>query len=147
MISFYGVPIGKDINDSCYCTSNHWMKTESDENILDYWQLQIPNYFVKMKKNDGLDDYCVIKKTVPGHLGAFVLRNTKRIMNNFISEINGFYKKNSYYSDTDSLFFEKKYWDVLDKAELVGEETCRGKNDYKSGGIFYGLTTDKFGAS
>ena len=49
------------------------------------------------------------------------------------------YKNNSiYYGDTDSLYIEKKYWDVLDKANLV-EELCQGKNDYKTGGIFYGL--------
>ena len=29
--------------------------------------------------------------------------------------------------------------DVLDKANLVGEELSQGKNDYKTGGIFYGL--------
>ena len=44
---------------------------------------------------------------------------------------------------------------MLDKANLVGEELCQGKNDYKTGGIFYGLllapkikyclTTDDFG--
>ena len=28
---------------------------------------------------------------------------------------------------------------MLDKANLVGEELCQGKNDYKTGGIFYGL--------
>ena len=33
----------------------------------------------------------------------------------------------------------KKYWDVLDKAGLIGNNLCQGKNDYKSGGIFYGL--------
>ena len=37
------------------------------------------------------------------------------------------------------MYIEKKYWDVLDKANLVGEELCKGKNDYKTGGIFYGL--------
>ena len=36
------------------------------------------------------------------------------------------------------MFLEKIYWDVLDKTNLV-EELCQGKNDYKSGGIFYGL--------
>ena len=44
---------------------------------------------------------------------------------------------------------------MLDKANLVGEELCQGKNDYKTGGIFYGLflaakikyclTIDEFG--
>ena len=37
------------------------------------------------------------------------------------------------------MYREKKYWDVLDKAVLVGEGLCQGKNDYKTDGIFYGL--------
>ena len=37
------------------------------------------------------------------------------------------------------MYIEKKYWDVLEKANLVGDELCQGKNDYKTGGIFYGL--------
>ena len=28
---------------------------------------------------------------------------------------------------------------MLDKANLVGDNLCQGKNAYKSGGIFYGL--------
>ena len=60
-------------------------------------------------------------------------------MNNFIREINGFHNNSILYGGTDSLYIEKKYWDVLDEANLVGEELCQGKNDYKTGGIFYGL--------
>ena len=37
------------------------------------------------------------------------------------------------------MYIEKKYWDVLDKANLVGEELCQGKSDYKTGGILYSL--------
>ena len=37
-----------------------------------------------MKKDDGLDDDCDIKNTLPAVLGAFILSNSKRIMNNFI---------------------------------------------------------------
>ena len=37
------------------------------------------------------------------------------------------------------MYIEKKYWDVLDKANLVGDVLCHGRNDYKTGGIFYGL--------
>ena len=37
------------------------------------------------------------------------------------------------------MYIEKKYWDVLDKANLVGDILCQGKNDFKTGGIFYGL--------
>ena len=92
-----------------------------------------------MKKDDGLDDDCDIKNTLPAVLGAFILSNSKRIMNNFVREINGFYNNSINYGDTDSLYIEKKYWDVLDKANLVGDGLCQGKNDYKTGGIFYGL--------
>ena len=60
-------------------------------------------------------------------------------MNNIIREIKGFYENNIYYTDTDSLYIEKKYWDVLDKANLVGDGLCQGKNDLKTGGNLYGL--------
>ena len=75
-------------------------------------------------------------------------------MNNFIRELNGFCNNSLYYGDTDSLYKEKKYWDVLDKAGLV-EELCLIKSDYETGcvsyGFFlalktkYGLSIDKFG--
>ena len=91
-----------------------------------------------MKKDDGLDDDNV-KNTLPAHLGAFILSNSKRIMINFIREIDGFYTNNIYYSDADSLYIGKKYWVVLDKSGLVGDNLCQCKNVYKSGGIFYGL--------
>ena len=80
-----------------------------------------------------------MKNTLPSHLGAFILSNSKRIMNNFIREINGFYNNSIYYGDTDSVYIEKKFWDVLDKGNLVGENFCLGKIDYKTDGIFYAL--------
>ena len=55
------------------------------------------------------------------HLVAFVLSNSKPIMNNFISEKKGFYKNSIYWGHTDSLDIEKKYWDLLDKAKPVGK--------------------------
>ena len=139
MNSLFGVQLCRDNNESYYCKSETWMKTEFDENVLDYWKLPNGNYIVKMKKDDGLDDDCDVENTLPALLGAFILANSKRIMNKFIREINGFYNNSSYYGDTDSLYTEKKYWDVLDKATLVGEGFCQGKNDYKTGGTFYGL--------
>ena len=71
-------------------------------------------------------------------LGAFILGNSRRIMSKFIIEINWFYKNNLYYTDTDSLYIEKK-WKVLGNAKLVGEGLCQGKIDYKTGCISYGL--------
>ena len=60
-------------------------------------------------------------------------------MNNFIHAIDGFYTKDVYFTETDSLYFESKYWDNLNKAGLVGKNLLRGKNDYGDGGIFYAL--------
>ena len=77
--------------------------------------------------------------TKPLHLGSFVLSNSKRIMNNFIHAINGFHTNDVYYTDTDCLYIGNKHWDKLDKAGLVGKNLLQGKNDYKDGGIFYGL--------
>ena len=46
MNSLYGVQILKDINDSYYCKSEQWMKTEHDGKVLDYWKLPNGNYIV-----------------------------------------------------------------------------------------------------
>ena len=76
---------------------------------------------------------------MPLHLGAFVLSNSKRNINNFIHAIDGFYTNNVYYTDCDSLYIENRRWNKLDQAGLVGKNLLQGKNDYKDGGIFYGL--------
>ena len=58
MNSLYGVQMRRDNNESYYCKSETWMKTEFDENVLDYWKLANGNYIVEMRKDDGLDDDC-----------------------------------------------------------------------------------------
>ena len=50
-----------------------------------------------------------------------------------------FYTNDAYYTDTDSLYIESKYWDKLNKAGLVGKNLLQGKSNYGDGGIFYGL--------
>ena len=72
-------------------------------------------------------------------MGAFVLSNSKRIMNNFIHAIYGFHSNDVYYTDTDSLYIENKHWDKLKEKSLIGKNRLQGKNDYKDGGMFYGL--------
>ena len=139
MNSLYGIQIGGDIDQPYKCKSHDWMETEYDENVLVYWKLPNGNYVVKLKKDDGLEEDNDIKNTLPSQLGAFILSNSKRIMNNFIRENNGFYSNSIYYGEMDGLYIEKKYWDALDKANLVGKYLCQGKNDYKTGGIFYRL--------
>ena len=59
-------------------------------------------------------------------------------MNIFLREVNGFYNNSIYYGDTDSLYIEKNCV-VLHKTKLVRKEIYQGKNEYESGGIFYGL--------
>ena len=109
------------------------------ENVLDYWKSPNGNYIVKTEDDDGLDGDNNVKNTLPSHLGAFILSNSKRILNSLISEINGIYNNSIYYGDTDSLYIQKTFWDLLDQANLVSKNLCQGKNEYKSGGIFYGL--------
>ena len=114
------------------------MSTEYDERLPDYWRLSNGEYIVKLKQHEGLEGETDLKITMPADLGSVILSN-KRIINNFLREVYGLKNNNVYYTDTDSLYIEKKNWDVLNKAELVGENLCQGKNDLKNGGIFYGL--------
>ena len=92
---------------------------------------------------------------LPLQLGAFVLSNSIRIMNNFIHAINGFHTNDVYYTDTDSLYIEKKHWEKIYPAKLLGKNRLQGENNYGECGIWYGfflapklkycLTMNKFG--
>ena len=137
--SLYGENIRKDIEEKLLVKSEYWMLVEYDERAKDYWKTSGINYIVKMIDDAGLEDEVKKITTMPLHLGAFVLSNSKRIMNNFIHAINGFYTNDVYYIYTDSLYIENKHWDKLDEAGLVGKGLLQGKNDYKDVGIFYGL--------
>ena len=69
-----------------------------DENRIGWYFvriLQITKWqnIVKLKKDDGLDHDIDVKNKLPAQLGAFILSNSKRIMINFIREINGFFKQ------------------------------------------------------
>ena len=92
-----------------------------------------------MVEDEGLEDEVKQLKNMPLHLGAFVLSISKKIMNNFIHTNNGFYTKEFYYGDTDSLYVENKHWDYTDKAGLSRKGLIQGKDDYEDCGIFYGL--------
>ena len=92
-----------------------------------------------MNDDAGLEDEDKKIITMALHLGAFVLSNSKRIMNKFIHAFNEFFTNDVYYTDTDSLYIETKHWDKLEKTDLVGKALLQGKNDYKYGGIIYRL--------
>ena len=136
MNSLYGENIRNYIEEKFACKSEYWMQTEYDERVKDYWRISDIIYIVKMIDDAGLEDEVKKLNTMPLHLGAFALSNSKRIMNNFIHAIDGFFTNDVYYTDTDSLFIENKHWDKLDKAGLVGKNLLQGKIDYKDGGIF-----------
>ena len=141
--SLYGENKRKDIDENIACKSESWMMREYDEIVKDYWTESSINYIVKMIDDAGLEDEVKNLISMPRHLGAFVLsnskRNSKRVMNNFIHAINGFYTNDVYYRDTDSVNIESKHWDKLDKASLVDKNLLQGKSDYKVGGFFSGL--------
>ena len=115
------------------------MLKEYDERVLDYQKINYGNYFVKMIVDEVLQDEVKKVNTMPLHLGVFVLSNSKRILNKITHAIGGFYTNDVFYTDTDSLYIENKHWEKLDKAGLVGKNRLQGKNDYKEGGIWYGL--------
>ena len=96
-------------------------------------------YIVKMVDDARLEDEFKKSFTMPFHLDAFALSNSKRNMNKFIRSINGFYANDVFYTDTDPLYFQNKHWDSLNKAGLVDKRLLEGKNGYKDGGIVYGL--------
>ena len=50
MDGLYGVQIRRDIDEFFKCKSQHWMETEFDDNVLDYWRLPNGNYIVILKK-------------------------------------------------------------------------------------------------
>ena len=115
------------------------MLTENHERALDYQKIIYGNYIVQLKDDDGLQDEVKKVQTMPLHLGGFVLSNSKRIINEEIHAIDGFYANDLFYEDTDSMYIENKHWENLDKAGLVGKNRLQGNNDYKDGGIFNGL--------
>ena len=137
MNSLNGEQIRKDIEEKFACKSEVWMLTEYDERVIEYWKISGNIYIFKLIDDAGLEDEVKKLKTMPVHLGGFVLSNSKRIMNNFIHDIDGFYTNDVYYGDTDSVYIENRHWDNLDKAGLVCKTLLEGKNDYKEGGIWF----------
>ena len=62
---------------------------------------------------------------MPSQLGAFMLSNSRRIMNNFDRVIDGFKTNFVFYEDTDSIYIKKKHWKKLNEAGLGGKNLCQ----------------------
>ena len=115
----------EDILENHECKSEAWTMSEYDERVLDYQKINHGEYILKLKDDDGLQDQVKRVNTLPLQLAAFILSNSKRIMNNFIHGTKGFYTKDVYYTDCDSLYVEKKHWDKLDSWFSWQEFTTR----------------------
>ena len=50
---------------------------------------------------------------MPSRFGSCILSHSKRLMNEVINEIGGFYNATINSTDTDSLYIHKKYWSDL----------------------------------
>ncbi|ESO82895.1 hypothetical protein LOTGIDRAFT_155937 [Lottia gigantea] len=140
--SLYVKSIQKDITTSRHLWSEATLKANSDSHVKSYPTVNETQYIVEINLEEKEFDCTPPKSTrlTPSHLGSFVLSHSKKIMNNFIHVIDGFYKPEIHYTDTDSLYISSSNWDKLNEAGLVSEnDYCKGKNDYGDGGIIYGL--------
>ncbi|ESO94776.1 hypothetical protein LOTGIDRAFT_161026 [Lottia gigantea] len=137
--SLYGK--SRDRNTSLHLWNEETFRLNYDKHVKKYDKLNETQYIVEI--NDEEKEFVLPKdstRLTPTHLGTFILSHSKRIMNNFIHVIDGFYKPEIYYTDTDSLYTSSKNWDKLNKAGLVSEnDYCKGKNDYGDGRIIFGL--------
>ena len=138
-LSVYGGNIRKDINEENKCGIENWMKEIFDDRVKEWFPLKDGNLIVKLEEHEGVDDYDKAKSinSMTSHFGSSILSRSKRLMNDVIKEINGFYNNNIYYTDTDSLYIHKKHWSNLVKKGFVGKSLGLGKNDYGNSGIFF----------
>ena len=91
--SSYGKNIRKNIAKEYSCNTEHWMSARYDERVLDYQRLADSHYIVRMQQGEGLECKTDLKHTLPAHLGSG-LSNSKRTINCFIRETNGFKTNN-----------------------------------------------------
>ena len=99
----YGEQTRKDIEEEFTCKLKYWMVSEYDKIVEDYWKVSHGTYFVEKIDDKGLEDDIKKLFTMPLHLGAFVLSNSKQLLNNFVHANDGFYTNDVCYTDTDSL--------------------------------------------
>ena len=138
-LSVYGGNIRKDINEEYKCVTENWMRENFDDRIKEWFPLKNGNFIVKLEDDEGVDDFDKAKSinSMPSHFGSFILSHSKRLMNNVINQIKGFYNNKIYYTDTDSLYIHKNHWSTLIEKGFVGKSLGLGKNDYGDSGIFY----------
>ncbi|ESO90766.1 hypothetical protein LOTGIDRAFT_163648 [Lottia gigantea] len=130
--SLYVKSIQNDITTSRHLWGEATLKTNFDSHVKSFPKVNETQYIVEINEEEKEFDCTPPKSTrlTPSHLGSFVLSHSKKLMNNFIHVIDGFYKSEIYYTDTDSLYISSINWDKLTEGGLVFEnDYCEGKND------------------
>ena len=114
------------------------MREIFDDSVKEWFPLENGNLIVKSEDDGGVEDYDKAESvnTMPSHFGSLILSHSKRLMNDVIKQIGGFYIISIYYTDTGSLCKLKKYWSDLVDNGFVGKSLGLGKNDYGNSGIF-----------
>ena len=109
-LSVYGGNIRKDINEDYKCATENWMKENFDDRVKEWFPFKNGNIIVKLEDDERLDDFEKAKSvnTMPSHFGSYILSRSKRLMNDVIKKIDGFYNNSIYYTDTDSLYIHQK---------------------------------------
>ena len=67
MNSLYGEQIRKFVEEKLACKSEHWMMSENDERVKDYWRISFGNCIVKMVDDAELEDEVEKLNTMPLH--------------------------------------------------------------------------------
>ena len=86
------------------------MREKFDDRVKEGFPLKNSNLIVQIEDDEGVDGYDETKsvKRRPSQFGSCILSHSKRLMNDVIQQIGGFYDNSIYYSDTDSLYIHKK---------------------------------------
>ena len=105
--------------------------------------MKIGKLIEKIADDERVDDYDIAKSinTMLSHFKGYVLLKCKRVMNDAIGKIGGFFSNSFYYTDTDSLYLHMKHWSDLVNNGFVGKPLGLGKLDYGNSIIFYACSS------
>ena len=120
----------KDKEHKHECKTERRVETERDDRDEEYHSLEKGekgSFIVKMKKEEGIDVETSKTNRTRSQLGGFIVSNTQRIVDQFVSTIDWVKITSVSNLDTASLCIDKKPSDILNKAGCVAEELGHGK--------------------
>ena len=79
-------------------------REKNDGRVVEDEPLPNGEHVIKNKSYPGKNKTKEVEKSMPSHLGTSVLSQKKRIMNEFVHEIDGFCSNKIYYQDTDYIY-------------------------------------------